>query len=589
MLFVLALFTIWQAIQVRSALNDVAIRVSALGDALAAGRHHQVDENLDAAAHSAAKARANTRGPVWFVASRLPWVGDDVTAVRTVADVARDLTDETLPDLVDAGNRFGPAVLKPRGGRIAIDKIPAVQPDLDRGAAGLADASDRVDVLDTSGLVTEVRGPVVELQDKLGTASNVAKQAATAARLLPPMLGADGARNYLLLFQNNAEARAQGGLPGAIAVLTARDGFLQMNRQTRPGEIGTFPDGIVRLTADERELFTERLGIYPQDATFVPDFARSSAILRQMYQARLPERIDGVISVDPVALSYMLRGTGPLKLSSGTTLTADNAASYLMNQVYKDVPDPVQQDALFADAARRSFQALITQVRDPKALLAGLSQAATERRLMLWSSRPDEEKEIVGTSIAGLLPTREANRPEVGVYVNDSSADKLSYYLDWKADVTASSCDREGRQRLAVRLTARSTVPKGATLPAAIVGPSRNPVPPGVLLHSFYVYAPVGGYVDSARSAGSRRRRRSTPTVAARSRRSPSTCSRGRSAPWTSCCTAGRVRRVLRTSSRRRERGRRGRGQCRGVRVRECGVRADATCEGLPRDLGSPP
>ena len=38
------------------------------------------------------------------------------------------------------------------------------------------------------------------------------------------MLGGDGPRNYLLVFQNNAEIRATGGLPGSWAEVHAEDG-----------------------------------------------------------------------------------------------------------------------------------------------------------------------------------------------------------------------------------------------------------------------------------------------------------------------------------------------------------------------------
>ncbi|TFB67457.1 DUF4012 domain-containing protein [Cryobacterium sp. Hz9] len=44
-----------------------------------------------------------------------------------------------------------------------------------------------------------------------------------AVQLLPAMLGADGQRSYLLLFQNNPEVRATGGLPGAFAEISTEN------------------------------------------------------------------------------------------------------------------------------------------------------------------------------------------------------------------------------------------------------------------------------------------------------------------------------------------------------------------------------
>ena len=54
---------------------------------------------------------------------------------------------------------------------------------------------------------------------------------ATVARLLPPMLGQDGPRDYLLVVQNNAEIRSTGGLPGSLQILTADNGKLTLAEQ----------------------------------------------------------------------------------------------------------------------------------------------------------------------------------------------------------------------------------------------------------------------------------------------------------------------------------------------------------------------
>ncbi len=61
--------------------------------------------------------------------------------------------------------------------------------------------------------------------DRLAKVSLTTATAARAVRLLPPMLGADGPREYLLLVQNNAEQRATGGIPGSVVqlLLNARE------------------------------------------------------------------------------------------------------------------------------------------------------------------------------------------------------------------------------------------------------------------------------------------------------------------------------------------------------------------------------
>ena len=80
------------------------------------------------------------------------------------------------------------------------------------------------------------------------------------------------------------------------------------------------------------------------------------------------ESDDGVVLIDPVSVSYLLAATGPLDLGDGETLTADTAVALLLHDVYVRLPVD-RQDAFFADAARRIFDAVASGEAD-SALLA---------------------------------------------------------------------------------------------------------------------------------------------------------------------------------------------------------------------------
>ena len=96
------------------------------------------------------------------------------------------------------------------------------------------------------------------------------------ARLLPPVLGADGPRRYLLVSQNPAELRATGGMIGAYAVLQAEGGRIRM---TAPGSsAGLRPfDPPLRIDPQVRQLWTDLPGRYPADVNLVPDFPTAAA------------------------------------------------------------------------------------------------------------------------------------------------------------------------------------------------------------------------------------------------------------------------------------------------------------------------
>lgn len=82
---------------------------------------------------------------------------------------------------------------------------------------------------------------VARLQASIGKAAAMAEVVDRTVRLLPPMLGVSGERNYLLLFQNPAELRATGGIPGAVALLNANNGKLDLVQQASSSDFPKVP------------------------------------------------------------------------------------------------------------------------------------------------------------------------------------------------------------------------------------------------------------------------------------------------------------------------------------------------------------
>ena len=96
----------------------------------------------------------------------------------------------------------------------------------------------RVAALETTELNPQLAEPVALMQKKLREAAALSAKASYAVRLLPTMLGAEEKRTYLVLFQNNAEVRATGGIPGAFAVMTAHRGRISLGAQGSSTDIG---------------------------------------------------------------------------------------------------------------------------------------------------------------------------------------------------------------------------------------------------------------------------------------------------------------------------------------------------------------
>ena len=445
-------------------------------------------------------ARAETGDPGWRAAGTLPGPGDNLAAVRTVAVTLDDLAHDGLPALLDTASSMDLSSLAPRNGRIDVTRIQRARPRIDAAATALRLARDRIQAIPADDLLPQVRSGIEQLRQGLRHAVAVTGTGARAAALLPPMLGAGGPRTYLVLVQNLAEARATGGMPGAYLVVEADHGAVRIVDQgTAALGLQIFDRPVLPLDPAMRALYTDRLGRYPANVNLTPHFPTSGALAREMYRLRTGRTVDAVVATDPVALSYLLAATGPVAMPTGAALTAGNAVHALLSAVYT-MPSAAAQDAYFATAARAVFETLTKRSGNVNGLIAQLARAAGERRILVWSADPAEEKLIGGTTLEGALPITDGIRPTVGVFLNDAGGSKMSYYLTHAAELTPADCRPDGSRTLRLRVTLGSTAPTtGLTRDVTGLALSGNPY---TVRTNVSVFSPTGGTVADARLDG---------------------------------------------------------------------------------------
>jgi len=435
-----------------------------------------------------------TDGFGWRAAGHLPVVGDDLRAVATVSAALDDLAVNGLPALLDVTAGLDPSNLVAERGRVDLAAFSRAAPRIASGLEVIRRVQRSVAGIRADGLVPQLGTAVTQLADGLAKAERLAETADRAARLLPTMLGSNGPRTYLVLFQNNAEVRATGGMPGAYIVIGADAGAIQLLDQSTASDLGIFETPALKLAENIEALYTERPAIFPADVNLSPDFPTAALLAQTMYQKRTGVRVDGVMATDPIALSYLLRVTGAVKVPGGESLTSENAVRMLLSEVYFRY-NPAGQNAYFADAAYAVFLALLNGQGDPKGIVTELSRAAGERRLLVWSADQREEAILTGTVLAGRMPDDGAANPTVGVFLNDGSGAKLDYYLTHAAALSVGGCAQEGSRELHLRLTVGSTAPARG-LPEWVTGLALSG-DPYTSRTNVMVFSPTGGAIIS--------------------------------------------------------------------------------------------
>jgi hypothetical protein len=433
-------------------------------------------------------AREAAADSLWTVASGLPWIGANFQATQEVAISVDEVARLGAAPLVDVFQRVDWRTLIPLDQGTDLTQIQAVEPQLSSAAHAVSSSAERLKNIQSAALFNNVAEPLIKVREELGSLGASLNAAANAAQIAPAMLGSDDQRNYLLMIQNNAESRASGGIPGALAVLTLDQGRMSLGGQTSASEVGIMSP-VLSVDAEQRQIFSSRLGKFMQDVNLTPDFPTAATTAHEMWEKKTGHRLDGVISVDPVALSYLLEATGPVKIDSPqleplansglpTELNSKNVVPTLLSAVYADIEQPRLQDAYFAGVAREIFTALSSGKGNAKKLIEGITRGSEEGRVLVWSNSPSEQAVIEKYSLSGSVSGPSVSPAQFGVYFNDGTGAKMDYYVKRTVQLT-EQCASDGYSQVRVRITSTNAAPKDAatSLPEYVTGGGAFGVP----------------------------------------------------------------------------------------------------------------
>ncbi|MBE1875221.1 DUF4012 domain-containing protein [Myceligenerans pegani] len=504
-LLLLAVTVGWAAVdalRARAALSDAAAGVTALREDVLAGDTDGLEARLSGIQEDARRAHDATRGPHWSVARELPGTGPTAEAIATMSEVVDELARGALPDLARSAELVDPGTFAPRDGRIDLEPLRKVAPDVVRADRSVELAAERVGRLD-GAMLPQVTAAVAELRAQIDGLRSTTATAARAADVLPPLLGAEGPRDYLVLVQNPAEPRALGGIAGTVLLLRAVDGTVTLADQLPGGTLGPYDEPVLPLTPDERSVLGAggEVGRWMQNVTMTPDFPRTAELARTMWMRETGQRVDGVLTTDPVTLAALLRGTGPVEIAEGRRVAPDELADYLLHDVYFEHEEPRAQDMIFAHVAKQAFDRLSDPREGGEAdMIAALAESARQGRLLVWSSDDAVNRRLAGTVLDGSLTGVRGDSPVVGVFTQGINMAKIAYYLDTEVDVAVVAERRDGSRELDVTVTYTSRVPEGGAgvMPEYFVGYGEKN--PGEIRLRSLVYAPAGGWVAGAYS-----------------------------------------------------------------------------------------
>ncbi len=456
---------------------------------------------VDSLSAHAAILNKELSGPQWALATVIPVIGDDVKAVRTLADVLDNLSSQALKPMADIVAQYPiDSILSSDGvNGAAVAELSQV---VSETAPLMQDAADKMQNLPPLH-IEKLSSKITPLVSLFGEINGIYQTVGDYAPVINGLLGVEGSRTYLIAAQNTAEIRAGGGFPGAMGLLMVDNGVVEMGDFGSPWDLltDTYPEG-VSTPEESGELFFADAYLYPRDVEYNPDFKQCAQVWAASYEAQNGVKIDGVISVTPAVVQRVLALTGDITLSDGTEMTGENATKVLQSDLYwryssestRSREKNAYTDALFGEAAQKSFKKLMSDLnlKKAKSLLELVEESADKREIMVYFANDKEQALIDDMGYSGSM-NDDPLKPQLGVFFSITTASKLGWYVDIDSELSEGVVNDDGTTSYQVSIDFSNTLSSSEVESAGLLIAGLYDGDMGSCIH---LIAPAGGSIS---------------------------------------------------------------------------------------------
>ncbi|MDQ1284267.1 MAG: hypothetical protein QG620_615 [Patescibacteria group bacterium] len=266
----------------------------------------------------------------------------------------------------------------------------------------LKDAEKNLDYVNADDVPEQQRAKFSELKGKLPEINDFLESFCQDSRIFTDILGGNGPRKYLFLFQNNQEMRSTGGFIGTYAVLDIFNGRVR----------SFFIDGIFNPDGQLKEKVIPPAPIQKisaawslHDSNWFPNFPVSAEKASWFYEKTGGPTVDGVITMTPTVMQKLLEVTGPIEMPEyGVTVDKDNFVEKIQYEVEVDYDKELNQPKkILADLAPMILDRIFNEgnFSDLAKTAQILLESLDERHVLLYSNNYEIEKIISARGWSG--------------------------------------------------------------------------------------------------------------------------------------------------------------------------------------------
>jgi hypothetical protein len=416
------------------------------------------------------RASARIQGE-WAVrdAEKVPNLGPGylkprVDVVTNVAAMGVALNDAGSDTTVVDRALLAPGNPTQNGGQRLIGILNSTGPGLAKVRADLDRASTAARLVNTALLPAAQRKTFAKTKDQIQSALGGIAEFQRLSPVLLEILGANGARTYLIEQVDPAELRGGGGFIGSYSLLAADHGALKLGKS---GDVGAL-DYPYPLAGNKKYIpppnstlqFANHGWVFG-DANFNADFPTAARAGEQLFLNETGTKVDGVISMDPTAVANLLSVTGPIPVPEyNTTAQSSTFAEEVFQREEKLSNIVPGKKKFFAVVAERLIEKISTLSSDKwPSLLNLLNGTVQARHLQVYFNNDTAQAEMGQINWAG--PTVISTGAQETMFEVESNfgGNKANHYTERTYDLTLVNDNGKLHHHLVISL--KNSTPDG--------------------------------------------------------------------------------------------------------------------------------
>lgn len=279
-----------------------------------------------------------------------------------------------------------------------------------------------------SDLIVKYQQSLVELNLAKGVISNLV----SLQDVILELLGGE-AKTYLLMFQNNNEARATGGFIGTYGTLHFENGRMKIGKIESIYHLeGQLQTNIVPPVPIAR-LLNNRWGIH--DSNWFVDFPTSARKFIEFYELTTGQLADGVIAMTPNVFEELLAITGPIEMGEyGETLDSQNFRAVVQFKTSTDYDRAENRPKKFLSDFTPKLLTRFSALNPDQFLevFDTMLQMVSEKEIMLFSLDQDLQSKLSEFGATGKI--QQTDGDYLGIFHSNVGGGKTDLGISTKVE-----------------------------------------------------------------------------------------------------------------------------------------------------------